>query len=521
MTITVRLRNEIDPSILERWRTDGLIRRIWDKDPTVWFDPPRPEIDNRLGWLDLPTTSERLLAEIDGLANAAVSDGITDLVLCGMGGSSLAPEVFGATLPVPDGRPRLTVVDTTHPDAVERVHRATEPRSTWYLVSSKSGGTLETMSLFRSFWASAADVLDDPGSHFLAVTDPGSGLADLAAERGFRATILADPDVGGRYSALSAFGLVPAGIIGADVSRLLSSGRAAASMCGADVDVAANPGALMGLSMGTAAVDGRVVARFAADDPVPALPIWIEQLIAESTGKDDRGIVPIDGGPLPRKRDGAIDISVGSRPDPAADIGITVTDPYDIAGAMFVLEFATAVAGVVIGIHPFDQPDVQLAKTLAHRAMEGDLPEGGARPVDISGHGTIHGLTAPSAPLYVAIQAYVDPNDATGRALAELRTVLTERFGSFVSTGYGPRFLHSTGQLHKGGPPGGLFIQLTDRPHFELVVPEEDYTFNRLIAAQAAGDRAALADRDRTVLAFQLGSEPAAAIERLADAFRR
>jgi transaldolase/glucose-6-phosphate isomerase len=520
MTVEIDLASAIVDETLDTWRDEGLVARIWDKDPTVWFDPPRPEIENRLGWLDLPTASEALVDDIMGLATAAASEGITDLVLCGMGGSSLAPEVFAATLPATTGQPRLTVVDTTHPDGVERVHRSTHPRSTWYLVSSKSGGTLETMSLFRSFWSSAAAELDDPGSHFLAVTDPGSALARLADQRGFRSTILADPDVGGRYSALSAFGLVPAGIVGADVRRLLASGREAASRCGADVDVASNPGALVGLAMGSAARQGRVIARFAAGDPMPALPIWIEQLIAESTGKDGRGIVPIDGGPVPASRDRAIEVSIGSRPDPSADIRITVTDPYDIAAVMFVLEFATAVAGADVGIHPFDQPDVQLAKTLAHRAMEGDLPSGGPRPLDISGPGTLHGLAGDQEPpLYIAIQAYVAPSESAQSALDDLRVALTEHFDTFVTVGYGPRFLHSTGQLHKGGPSGGMFIQLIDRPHIELPVPEEDYTFNELVAAQAAGDRSALGDRDRSVMALQLGADPVTAIERLTDWF--
>lgn len=521
MTVRLEVDVPVPAEAVARWADRDAIARVWARDATVWFDPPRPEIENRLGWLDLPSSSQDLIGPIRDLATAAAHEGITDLVLCGMGGSSLAPEVFAATLPTAPGSPRLTVIDTTHPDAVAAVHEATDPATTWYLISSKSGGTLETMSLFRSFWASASARLETPGSHFLAVTDPGSSLARLGEERRFRAVVLADPDVGGRYSALSAFGLVPAGIVGADVDRLLAAGRTMAASCGPDAEAAANPGLLLGLALGGAASRGRVIARFDASDPVSTLPVWIEQLIAESTGKDGLGIVPVDGGPLPTRTERAVTVSIGHSPDPTADVRISIEDPHDIAAAMFLLEFATAVAGAELGIHPFDQPDVQLAKSLAHRAMEGDLPEGGSRPLDISGDGTIHLLAGDGPePLYVAIQAYVAPTETVGSALEELRAAMTDRYGTFVTVGYGPRFLHSTGQLHKGGPPGGLFVQLTDRPHTELAVPEEDYTFNQLVSAQAAGDRAALADRDRSVMAFQLGGDPERGITRLAEAFR-
>ena len=515
MTVHLDIAAEIPGDALTRWVDDDAVRRLWDKDPTVWFDPPREEIDNRLGWLDLPTSSMELIEPIEELAATAATLGITDLVLCGMGGSSLAPEVFAATLPTAPGHPRLTVIDTTHPDAVAAVHAATDPATTWYLVSSKSGGTLETMSLFRSFWAVAAEQLDEPGAQFIAVTDPGSGLEALAAERGFRATILADPDVGGRYSALSAFGLVPAGIIGADIGRLLQSGAAAAAACAPEVDASANPGLLIGVALGAAASEGRIIARFGASEPVAALPIWIEQLIAESTGKDGVGVVPVDGGPMPDSNDGAVMVSIGARPDPTADIRMAVEDPHDIAGAMFLLEFATAVVGAELGIHPFDQPDVQLAKTLAHQAMQGELPAGGPQPTPIGDGARVH---AEQAPRYVSVQTYVAPTNHTDAALERLRSALTERFDAFVTVGYGPRFLHSTGQLHKGGPPGGLFIQLVDHPLATQAVPETDFTFDQLIAAQAAGDRAALADRDRMVIAFDLGSDPAGGIDRVTAA---
>jgi transaldolase / glucose-6-phosphate isomerase len=522
MAVTVSLGSghEISGSTATRWERDGLLPRMWQRDPTVWFDPPRPETANRLGWLDLPASSERLVETIRDLAEAARAEGITDLVLCGMGGSSLAPEVFASTLPHADEAPRLTVMDTTHPDRISAITAATDPHRTWYLISSKSGGTLETLSLFRHFWATASAVLDEPGSHFLAVTDPDSSLEQLATDRGFRATITADPDVGGRYSALSAFGLVPAGITGADIPRLLRAGRDGASQCGPHVSVDANPGFLIGVLMGTMAVRGRMLVRFDASSPVSDLPAWIEQLIAESTGKEGTGIVPIADGPEPPEPEDALTVSIGATPDPASDVAIELDEPYDVAAVMFILEVATAVAGEVLGINPFDQPDVQLAKSLAHEAVEGTLSLDGLDPMTVDDPDLparlARALAAP--PRYVSIQAYVDPTDAAVATLDEIRDRIVDRFGVLTTVGFGPRYLHSTGQLHKGGPTGGVFIQIVDTPRSIVPVPETTYTFNDLIAAQASGDRAALADRGRTVVSIDLDTSP---ISRVADAVVR
>jgi transaldolase/glucose-6-phosphate isomerase len=501
-----------------RWERDDLMARLWRKDPTVWFDPPRPEIDDRLGWLDLPASSRALVPRLAQLASQARAEGVTDVVLCGMGGSSLAPEVFARTLPVPDGYPRLTVIDTTHPDAVGAVTERTDPTTTWYLVSSKSGGTLETMSLFRHFWARAGASVADPGSHFLAITDPGSSLEQLAHERGFREVVLADPNVGGRYSALSAFGLVPAALIGADIGRLLDAGDRAAAACSAEVPLDANPAFLVGAYLGSAAMAGRPIAHFGATEPATALPVWIEQLIAESTGKEGRGIVPVDGGPVPSDATDIVTVALGASSDSSAEVSIAFDDPYDVAGAMVILEVATAVAGEILGIHPFDQPDVQVAKTLAHRAMSGDLDDVGPDPAPITAAGTGDLIAAAlgSSPLYVSIQAYLPTTEASDGALDRIRTRITEATGRPVTVGHGPRFLHSTGQLHKGGPPGGLFIQVTDDPSTIVPVPETEFTFNELIAGQAAGDRAALAERNRAVVAISVTDDRNTGLERLA-----
>lgn len=507
---------------IDSWESEGLMARLWEKDPTVWFDPPRPEIGNRLGWLDLPTTSIALVDQIDELALAARDGGITDLVLCGMGGSSLAPEVFAATVPTADGAPALTVIDSTHPGAVQAVAEATNPSTTWYLVSSKSGGTLETMSLFRFFWASAVEELDDPGAHFIAVTDPGSSLEALAAERGFRATVLADPNVGGRYSALSAFGLVPAGIIGADVRRLLASAGAAAAACGPAIPVAQNPAFALGALLGESALGGTTVAYFSATAPVERLPIWAEQLIAESTGKEGKGIIPVDGGAIPASGS-AVVIAVGAALDPDADVSIVLDDPHAIAGAMFVLELATAVAGQVLGIQPFDQPDVQLAKTLAHDAMAGNLPAASVPLLDAASDDAVRSFaeSISEGAVYASIHAYVPATSETNESLETLARVITEATGLFTTIGYGPRFLHSTGQLHKGGPATGVFLQIVDSPSVGLHVPESDFTFDELVAGQAQGDLAALVSRDRPVTAVSVEGDPAHAIvdftERLAQ----
>jgi transaldolase/glucose-6-phosphate isomerase len=492
------------------WRTGDVLKRLWAKDPTVWADPPVPETADRLGWLDASASSRPLISSIQSLHADAIENGITDIVLCGMGGSSLAPEVFAATLPVATGSPKLTVIDSTHPVAISRVASATSPASTWYIIASKSGGTIETMSLFRYFWVEAQQHLGNPGGHFIAITDPGTSLESLASERGFRATFLADSNVGGRYSALTAFGLVPTGLAGGDVTRLLDSAAQAARSCSPSTPLEANPGFGIGAVLAARARLGEDKAQFLCTTPVETIAIWIEQLIAESTGKEGVGIVPIGGGSQLIDDRGATVVGIGSPPFPDVDIEISVDDPYDVAGVMFVLEFATAVAGRCLGINPFDQPDVQLAKKLAATAMSGELSTDVSPPVKVSDMGWTEALTskiAGSVPSYVSIQAYVAQTPETEARLKELRRVLTEASGAFVTVGFGPRFLHSTGQLHKGGPPGGLYLQIVNDTGDPLEVPESGFTFNELIAAQARGDRAALTDRDRAVIAVDLGAD--------------
>jgi transaldolase/glucose-6-phosphate isomerase len=496
-----------------RWEADDLMVRLWDKDPTVWFDPPVAEIADRLGWLDLPVTAMRHLDDLDNLATSAISEGISHVVLCGMGGSSLAPDVYSHSLPQAPGYPDLIVLDSTHPDAVLAVDERINPATTWFIISSKSGGTLETLSFFRYFWNRVEAVSASPGAHFIAVTDPGSTLESLAIERGFRAVFLADPTVGGRYSALTAFGLVPAALIGADVRELLHAGHAASALCNPETPIGANPAFVIGASIAAAANDGRDKTRFVGTGSGERFGVWVEQLIAESTGKDGQGIVPIDGGPdRPAAHDELV-IAVGDEPRDTP-IQIEFERPSDIAGAMFIMELATAVAGAILRIHPFNQPDVQRAKELAKAAMAGDLPATEdptpIRSPNLSDE--TDRLLASEPASYIAVQAYVAPSSAIDARLATLRETLASAHGTATTVGYGPRFLHSTGQLHKGGPSGGLYIQLVDTPHEQLPVPGTNYSFNELISAQASGDRAALLDVGRDLVSIDLGPDPEASL---------
>jgi transaldolase/glucose-6-phosphate isomerase len=511
-------------SHVERWDRDGLIGRLWDRDPTVWSIEPVPEIEDRLGWLTLHDTSRDLVPLIEQLHDAAVAEGITHVVLLGMGGSSLAPEVFASSLPRAGGDPALVVLDSTHPDAIATVTAETDPHTTWYVVASKSGTTLETMSFFHWFWSIADDALSSPGSHFVAITDPGTPLDAIASQRSFRATISADPTVGGRYSALTAFGLVPAGLAGADIAALLDAGALATVLCGPDIPLDNNPAFVLGAMLGAMALEGIDKAHIVANEPLSTLPIWTEQLIAESTGKDGKGIVPVAGGPYPSNATDGVVVGVGGTPIDDTDFMLTVSNAYDIAGAMFILELATAIAGEILSIHPFNQPDVQLAKKLAASAMAGELDAPAIPPIAVSSQDllpALGSLFAQSDPSYVSIQAYLAPTTLTDQSIEAIRSLIDEAMLVYTTGGYGPRFLHSTGQVHKGGPPGGLFLQLVDTPSGVLSVPESTFTFNDLIRGQAEGDLAALESNGRTVLSVDLGEDPSAGLDLLLTAIER
>jgi transaldolase/glucose-6-phosphate isomerase len=490
-----------------------LADRIRHKDFTLWGDADTPELANRLGWIDLPSTMETRLAELTEISDRVIAQGTDDVIILGMGGSSLAPEVFAETFGVASGYPRLRVLDSTHPDQVRHLAEAIDPRRSVFVVASKSGTTLETLSGFRFFW----EATGEDGSRFIAITDPGTPLEELARERGFLAAVLTPPDVGGRFSALTPFGLLPAAMIGIEPGQLLEAGAA--------VDW---QGAVeMGQQWAHHAGEGRDKLTFLTSPAIAAFPIWLEQLVAESLGKDGKGIVPIAGEPaFDRYGEDRFFVQYRLEGQPVAAVPPgqqalrrEVTDRYGLATEMMAAEIATATAGLDLGVHPFNQPDVELAKERARQAL-------GAEParvdlVDIFSPtlaDQIEALLMTIGPTdYFALQAFLPAESETDSVLAAIRHRVGNRTGNATTTGYGPRFLHSTGQLHKGGPNTGVFIQLVDSPMTDLAIPESEESFGRVIAAQALGDYQALRERGRRVLRIDLGPNPGRGLQTVLD----
>jgi len=523
---------------LAAWSREHFAARLWKKDRTLWSEREVPELADRLGWLDLPKTMLGAAADLEALAAEVREEGLRHAVVLGMGGSSLAPEVFSRTFAATQGAPELIVLDSTHPQAVLDVSARLDLQRTLLVVSSKSGTTLETLSLFRYFWARLAALTKRPGRHFVAVTDPGTPLQSLAEARGFRRVFQANPEVGGRYSALTHFGLVPAALMGVPVRALLESGRAMARRC-AENDAAQNPGLQLGAILGELAAGGRDKVTFLTAAPLAAFPVWIEQLIAESTGKDGKGIVPVAGEPLGEASEYGEDrlfvyLTLGGRAGEAvaklqADlrqaghpvVELSLPSLEAMGGEFFRWEVGVASAGAVLGIQPFNQPDVQLAKDLAKKAMaKGGIGDAPAEEVSTENAGSLArsleawlGQGHPGD--YACLQAYLAPRAEVDRRLTEIAVRLRRRLGIAVTTGYGPRFLHSTGQLHKGGPNTGLFLQIVDEPAAKVAVPETDFTFGALIRAQALGDLDALRQRGRRVLRVTTGRDALAGLDRL------
>ncbi len=532
---------------LERWRADGFSNRLWAKDPTLWAAPDTPEIVDRLGWLTLAADMRARLPELESFGATLAADEFRHALVLGMGGSSLAPEVFQETFGNRAGYPVLRVLDSTHPDAVVDLARRIDLARSVFLVSSKSGGTTETMSFFRYFWHRVGALgeaekarLGETGNAFAAVTDPATSLEKLARERGFRWLFNAPADVGGRYSALTPFGLAPAAAIGADLAGLLDRAAALAAACGPDVPEVDNPALALGAALGELAAAGRNKVTFLTSPGLAAFPEWLEQLIAESTGKQGHGIVPVAGeapgepaaygddrffvglaisGEEEEVRSRLVRLAAAGHPTASFVLG----DRLDLSAEMYRWELAVAAAGAVLGIQPFDQPDVQLAKDLSSRAMKGELElSGGGEEANADypdlGDVLDRFLVGASAGNYLGIHAYLAPTPAATSVLRSVQARLRDRTRLATTFGYGPRFLHSTGQLHKGGPPICRFLQLIDRPADPVPVPETDYTFARLIRAQADGDRQALLGRGRPVLRIDLGGDAASGLDRLARA---
>ncbi|MCP4357082.1 MAG: glucose-6-phosphate isomerase [Chloroflexi bacterium] len=502
---------------------DNIAERIWQHDHTVWKPDPA-EITNRLGWLHLPQTMQPELERINAFVQQVKADGFSHVLLLGMGGSSLAPEMFARTFTQADGL-QLAVVDSTDPDAILAFAQTFPLAKTLFIVSTKSGGTVETLSAFKYFYNCVSELsgAKNAGAQFVAITDPGSKLQTLAAQFNFRDTFLNDPNIGGRYSVLSLFGLVPAALVGVDIAHLLARAAAAAQF---------QEAVKLGVIIGTLAQYGRNKLTLVLSPEISSLADWIEQLVAESTGKEGKGIVPVVGellaGPeayshdrlfvyihLPHSTAASSQlITLEHAGHPA--VGIGLNDLYDLGGQFMMWEMATAVAGHLLNIQPFDQPNVEAAKILA-RQMVATYHETGQLPAGESVEGTADNLqtflsqTKPGD--YVSLQAYVQPTPETDAALQTLRTHIRDRYKVATTVGYGPRFLHSTGQLHKGDDGRGLFIQFTSDPAQDVPIPDEAgqpqsaMSFGVLKMAQALGDGQALLDGNRRFFRFHLGAD--------------
>ena len=522
------------------------VTRIFRKDPTV-FIPDRTlamkagELTDRLGWLSIPREMLGRVSSLVEFAGEIKGSGCKNVVLLGMGGSSLAPEVFARTFGSKEGYPSLRVLDSTHPDQIQAVKKSVKLDETFFLVSSKSGTTLETMSLYRYFYGELEKTSKNPGLSFAAITDPGTPLEIEAGKKGFRKVFSAPKDVGGRYSALTYFGLVPAALIGVDVETLLKNAQDFARKVQSTHPLAQNPSVLLGAALGEFALSGRNKLTFELGEGLEPFGDWIEQLIAESTGKHSKGILPVIGerlGPREAYRRDRVFVSITMKRDGALGIGnklrdlnnaghpvieIEVGDKTDLGAEFYRWEMATAVAGAILNINPFDQPDVELAKKKAKEAMKafeeanelakdkpffsmGGIETYSPKPVEGNDLNSIldNFFSLGEKGDYVSIMAYLPRTKENEKALDKVKERLFESYKLATTVGFGPRFLHSTGQLHKGGFNGGLFLQITSKPDHDLPVPQEKYSFGTVIAAQAMGDYSALIERERRVLRVHL-----------------
>ncbi|MDQ2648970.1 MAG: glucose-6-phosphate isomerase [Actinomycetota bacterium] len=487
------------------------VDRLFGADHTLWRDDPT-EIADRLGWIpvvaELQAALPALQQRVDRLA-----DGIDHVVVMGMGGSSLFPEVLARTFEPAPGRPRLHVLDTTHPATIARVASQCPPEHTLFLASSKSGSTIETRSHLEWAWAWA-----EGESRFAVVTDPGSELGALARQRGFAEVFENRADIGGRYSALSLFGVVPALLMGIDAEALLAGGAEALAACGPDVDPSENPAVQLAAAAAAGVGAGRDKLTFLLPESVATFGLWLEQLVAESLGKDGTGVVPIVG------ELGADTATVGDDRLFVASDGIDVTalvdaghpavtwtvepDPRSIGHAVVLAEVAVALMGAAIGVQPFDQPDVAAAKGATIDVLEdGDTT---VEPTPLAGL-----LEQLEPGDHLALQAFVDPEGDEAAVLVRARAVLRSRHRVAVSLGFGPRFLHSTGQLHKGGPDAIVCVQVLDVGTTDVPIPvrQPQLTFGELLAAQAAGDLRALQKRGRVAGRVELAELLAVAEE--------
>ena len=543
---------------VERARSEDWVNRLFARDTTLWSTDPRVQatIADRLGWIDAPTEFTERIPALEGFGDSIVDAGYTTAIVAGMGGSSLAPDLFRQTFGSTEGYLALRVLDSTDPEAVAAIVDDTDPFKTLTIVASKSGTTVEPNAFLADLWGRARAALDavehqvweSPAAAFAIITDPGHSLSAIAHHDEINEIFLNPPDIGGRYSALTYFGLVPTSLIGLDLDALLASATTMQGAC-RQPEPTINPGVSLGLAIGVLAEAGRDKLTLLIDEDIASFGAWVEQLLAESTGKRGRGIVPIDrephGDPAVYGTDRAfVRISLegadGVGHDALADaleaaghpvIRIHLTDPIDLGAEFVRWEVATAIAGAVLGIDPFDQPNVEEAKQvtrdLLDRAERGEAPAAAVEPLTSADGLTLYGdaplrLTQPDADVigelarhlarrkanaYLGLQAFIAPTPLRDIALARIRALLRDRTTCATTAGYGPRFLHSTGQLHKGGPATGWFLQLTSDHAADRPIPGWAYTFGQLIDAQAAGDFAAIESHDLPILRVHLGAD--------------
>lgn len=541
-----RMSRDLGPDIekqLAAFTESRLLERIWSRDGGAFStdEAARRVVENRLGWLTVADTMGGAAEDLEAFAAEMGEQGFKQVVLLGMGGSSLCPEVLTRTFHSVDGALKLRVLDSTDPDAVRAMEGTVNLPHTLFVVASKSGTTAET----RAFHAYFAGRGVKP-AQCVAITDKGTPLEAMAQAQGFASVFVNPSDIGGRYSALSYFGLVPAVLLGLDVRVLLSAATEMMKQCGAGVKVHENPAAQLGASLGVAALAGRDKLTLELSDSIASFGGWVEQLVAESTGKDGRGILPVHGEARRQPeaygddrvflilRDTTETDDLAERADALAAAGhpvieIDVAGPYALGGQFFFWEMVTAIAGVVLGVNPFDEPNVKESKELTAQLLEtfdreGALPEVGLL-VDEGGVRVYadDALRVPVEPTpaqvleqhfdrvkpgdFIGVLAYVNPTDAAVEVLEGIRNRLGERHAVATTLGIGPRFLHSTGQLFKGGPDTGVFIQILHEPHDDLEIPEAGYGFGVLKKAQALGDFEALNRRGRRVVRLELGGK--------------
>lgn len=547
---------------LQELERERVIERLWDREAALWKSDEAHQkvIRNSLGWLTVARTMSERTGELESFAAEVRDAGFTHLMLLGMGGSSLCPEVLRRTFGRREGFPELLVLDTTDPDTIASFERRIDLERTLFIVASKSGTTIEPLSFYKYFLHRVGELKGErAGENFVAITDPGTLMEQMATAAKFRRIFLNPSDIGGRYSALSYFGMVPAALMGLDVRELLSRALMAVEACSASVPANANEGARLGCVMGALACRGRDKLTLVTDESVASLGLWIEQLIAESTGKEGKGVVPVAGEPLGAAEDygsdrvfvaihtGELEKELGQKLSALEEAGHGViyrrlADHYELGAEFFVWEIAAAVAGYLLAINPFDQPNVQESKDNTNRLLdefkktgalpsqtalvtEGELKIYGTVPAEQSRPATVSAavtefISRTGSGDYLALLAYIEETDEHDELLEAIRVHLRQALKVATTTGYGPRFLHSTGQLHKGGPDSGIFIQLTDTDETDLPIPGEPYTFGVLKQAQALGDFSSLEGHNRRALRVHLGHDAGAGLKKLLDIVR-